>query len=251
MIGWLREKLRQKIGQRLLSDLAQEILIYNGFPFQAARSGTNLEFLRSVEQKFPEFYHEEMTLGAACCESEAVGVGILEWLKGIGATFNELPEPIAEAASWGNLETMKWLRREGSPLDEEAFTGAVVSASIPCCEWLLQQACPWDPAVAEAAAHDRTLPILEWLIHHGCPIDPNICVRVSAMGRARTLKWLHASGYQCGEEVSLGIVCSGNLDLLIWANASGIPWNREACLGAAINRNYTDIINWINAQMQT
>ena len=51
-------------------------------------------------------------------------------------------DSIREAAKYGNLENMKWLKEQGCPWDSYTFKYAARNGNLENMKWLKEQGCP-------------------------------------------------------------------------------------------------------------
>ena len=71
------------------------------------------------------------------------------------------------------METLKWLRSEGCPWDEEACAWAAEHGHLEVVKWLRSEGCPWNEEACKYAARAGYLDVLRWLIDNGCPYEAN------------------------------------------------------------------------------
>ena len=77
----------------------------------------------------------------------------------------------AAAAAAGNVDTLKFLWKEGCPLTRSAFRSAGKAGGKEVLDWLVQNGCPVDNGVFIEAADHGNLQALQWAVDFGltCP----------------------------------------------------------------------------------
>jgi hypothetical protein len=81
----------------------------------------------------------------------------------------KISETMQFAASHGNLENLKWLKKQGCPLCEKTFARAASHGNLENMKWLKKQDCPWTKWTFARAAEHGNLENLKWLKEQGCP----------------------------------------------------------------------------------
>jgi hypothetical protein len=118
----------------------------------------------------------------------------------------------------GQLECLKYARKNGCPWDKYNCTVASGNGQLECLKYAHTHGCPWDKFTCSAAAINGHLDCLIYAHTHGCPWDIHTCSVAS----------FH-----------------GHLNCLEYARKNGCPWDKEECLKIAIAFNRKSIINYI------
>lgn len=75
------------------------------------------------------------------------------------------------AATYGNLDIMKWLLENNCPWNEYTFRFAVKHGNLENIKWLYDNGCPFDSWAFNCALQSGNKTIIQWLKEHNCPID--------------------------------------------------------------------------------
>jgi len=82
---------------------------------------------------------------------------------------------------------MELLREQEIPFDATACRGAASFGQLEPLKWLREQGCPWGVSACTAAAGDDQLSNLIWLMENGCPVDEGA---FAAATDPDTIAWL-------------------------------------------------------------
>ena len=74
------------------------------------------------------------------------------------------------AASSGQLEELKEMRKNGCPWDEDMCFEAAHGGQLEVLQWLRANGCPWDRWTCTAAAERGLLEMQNWTRTNGCPV---------------------------------------------------------------------------------
>ena len=96
----------------------------------------------------------------------------------------------AYTAKQGNLNILKWLKKNGCPWDEDTFESAACNGDMETLEWLKKNKCPWDAETFVVAARSGKIEILEWLKRNKCPWNAITFPAAAARYNLRVLWWL-------------------------------------------------------------
>lgn len=75
------------------------------------------------------------------------------------------------AARFGKLEILKWLVKNGYPINEDTCYNAARCDNLYILQWLRKKNCPWDGRVCEIASEYGKLEIFAWALENGCHFD--------------------------------------------------------------------------------
>ena len=119
-------------------------------------------------------------------------ISILEWLEEEVMTYDRNNTlPLEEAASTGQLETVKWLHKRGFRLTELVFSSAG-AGTIEVLEYLIDNNCPMDTYAYATAIMSNKLENIKWLHLHKCPYDNDSTLLAQNMNHPNPeiIKWL-------------------------------------------------------------
>ena len=139
----------------------------------------------------------------------------------------------------GNLEAMKWARRESRsiqvgktdhpslenkrarilPFDRDYRTccNAARGGNLELLKWLREQNCPWDETTFASAALNGDLSMTQWLHDEACCLNNLTFYNAAYRGHLELLKWLRNKGYRWeryGAEICSGAAKNAKLDIL-------------------------------------
>jgi len=138
------------------------------------------------------------------------------------------------AAFQGSMETLKWLRSRGMPLDIKDWKCGCRAA---------------------AGGH---IELLEWLRSEGYVFSEVTSTWAAAAGKLETVKWLRRQDPPCplNADICLDAAFFGHLHVLRWARAQGCSWSYWYCFRAAAQQagrspRHEKILRWIGEQRET
>jgi hypothetical protein len=199
------------------------------------------------------------------CES-AIQAGDLDELKRLvvhGSQLRFTSRLCARAAEVGHLETLKWLRSERFPWDEETCARAALGGHLEVLEWARENECPWNDAeVCASAAKRGHLETLRWASQAGCAWDARVCecaaegdnrdvlawARADAVwhGRRDVLEWFREKQCLWDEDMCALAAERGVLQTLQWLRDARCPWDWATCAFAAW-RGHLEVLKWARA----
>jgi len=97
---------------------------------------------------------------------------IIKWfLETVGFDPKFLPTEICrEAAQYGHLEVLKYLRSREAQWSESVCWAAAEGDHLAVLQWCRQNGAPWSTAVV---ANARSVELLQWALDHGVPLLGN------------------------------------------------------------------------------
>ena len=110
-------------------------------------------------------------------------------------------------------------------------------------KWLRENRCWWDERTCENAAKNGHLEVLKWARANGYPWDEWTCIYAALGGHLEILKWARENGCPWTTRTCQYAALNGHLELLKWLRENGCPWDKETYLSAAEYRHY-DVMNW-------
>jgi uncharacterized protein YciI len=156
------------------------------------------------------------------------------------------------AARFGHLKLLKWLREQGCPWDHETFVSAVRFGNIEILDWLYQKKCPWSRVASKSALESGNWDVLRWLCQRKCPWDArSFSAAVSAAvgtGNVDMAQLLHEQERPAATDTVLDVaVGAGNLTMVKLLVDRGCRMSKYTCAVAARN-GHLEILTWLHEQ---
>jgi len=125
--------------------------------------------------------------------------GILRGYK-IGIKVHEIHVHVKYdewAAYNGYLDLLKFAKINfgGSVLCDASAIGG----QLEVLKWARKNGCPWGKWTCITAVQNGHLEVLKWARENGCPWDEDICSHAAQNGHLEVLKWARENGYQWNE----------------------------------------------------
>jgi hypothetical protein len=98
------------------------------------------------------------------------------------------------AAARGQLESLKCLRANGCPWEEETCSNAAWGGHLGVLQWARQNGCPWNAGTCAVAAKRGHLEVLQWARQNRCPWDRWTCMYAARGGHLEVLQWARQNG---------------------------------------------------------
>ena len=128
------------------------------------------------------------------------------------------------ATRYGNLDLMKWMRKNGYQWDgihTSAF--AASQSNVEILKWLHENNCPRNELTCSAAASCGHLDVLQYLRRENCKWDANACSSAASKGHLEVLKWLREQGCPWDGWTREYAELYGHTVVLQWAIENGCP----------------------------
>ena len=174
-------------------------------------------------------------------------------------------EVLVESAEEGNLERLRWFRREGCPwkgprraVQKHECSAAAGGGHLEVLKWLRAQdpPCPWDESTCTAAAAGGHLEVLKFLRSQEppCPWNMHTCTAAAEGGHLEVLKFLRSQERPCpwGDlgETTIAAAARGHLEALRWLRAQEPPCpfcNYGLTCEAAATNGHLDVLKWLRS----
>lgn len=173
---------------------------------------------------------------------------------------------IRVAAFQGSIETMKWLRSQGIPLDTFSFTAdrsAAMGGQIEALKWLRSEGYEFDLGTSDSAAFGGQLETLKWCVlafslffsflfpfsdspcsrvfsfcrlrnqDPPCPWSSEVCYCAIREGHLPVLQWLKREGCPWPDYAVPHAAYFGRIEILEWLRSEGEVFHESTCFGAA------------------
>ena len=159
---------------------------------------------------------------------------ILQWLKSQGYEWNQWT--LSEAAKHGHFEIVIYLYENGCQWNFGTLPYAAAGGHFEIILYLHEKGCPLDSWTFANAVVNGNLEILHWLHDRNCPTDSTACEHAAKNGRLDILKWLRLE-VNCpwNEGACIEAVQNKHFEILKWLHDNGCPWNKYCCHYAAEN----------------
>ena len=98
----------------------------------------------------------------------------MKWIYEFKKGFRWRSGHFTDAASYGDLEIMKWMKTKGSPWSACAFSRAAIKcdgSNFEILEWLGINNCPWNERTFEKSFLKP--PVIEWLFNYSFTTIPD------------------------------------------------------------------------------
>lgn len=188
----------------------------------------------------------------------------LEWL--FYEPGGERPCHWRLALRHGRLGILSWLHRirpleKDTPVNERTMREAAKYGQLGSVQWLRAHECPWSIKALSAAAAEGHLRVVAWMRNKGCPWSVHTMIRACSEGRLGVVKWLrnkavHGEGNVCpwNARCVQRAAAKGHLAIVQWLRDKAVhgegrvcPWSQHAVAVAAAN-GHLEIVQWLRAQ---
>lgn len=173
----------------------------------------------------------------------AVGhLDVMEYLLNEGCPWDETA--ILEAARSGDLECLKFLHRNGYPLQlKEIMRNACYSNNPKCLEYLLEIGAPIPSDIFEHAVLANSLELCEILHKRNISIPDNIFYYCRSI---KIAKFLVEKGKQITcQQIYRNSLFNDNVELFKYIHQTGFQWD-EDIVNSAKNFRRVKILNYIS-----
>jgi hypothetical protein len=110
----------------------------------------------------PRAWHR--VLSCMLCEGQ---LPLVQWVLADVEPTADAPH-MANAASSGSLELVKWLCAKGYRVGRRALTSAAASGNVDLCKWMVDRGLAPTRKTVRAAVTSERVEVLEWLSSKGC-----------------------------------------------------------------------------------
>lgn len=174
------------------------------------------------------------TVFATAFETNSDAEETWEYLFGRGCPLDG--RAAEAAASFANLDGLRWLRAREAPVDEGAAEAAAKEGHQRVLEWLCRDGCPLSSRVFSWAVRDSSAQFLERLREkYDCPWDARACAAAASANRLDVLRWLRDGGCEWDAKTFRMAARSGDGDMLDYLFAERCPWDPLAFHSASVS----------------
>lgn len=176
---------------------------------------------------------------------------------------------VSEAARWGRLDALRFLRGIGVSWPSTGCRTAILSRDHEVVKWMVAEGCPLgdvfpcSPIVSFIASVPGTLDLLRWLkdergmgepgggLFRAAPegADKADALRVAAYhGNFPVMRWLRMeAGAEWSEETTAAAADGGSLECLSWLHINECPWDEETVVSAAAG-GHMDVLRYTHGE---
>jgi len=149
-------ELQQRFRVRELSSISTMELAWEGYPWgETARSPDGKEFTQDQE-----FFCAKV--------ARTNDLKLLRWVREEKeCDWNHITS--GEAASYGNLDMLKYCVENGCKVDARHCATAAQFGHLDCLKYLRSKNCPWDEQVCDQAHENSHMDILTYAVKNKCP----------------------------------------------------------------------------------
>lgn len=153
-------------------------------------------------------------------------------------------ETSGEAAKYGHLHTLQWLRRHQCPWDINTTLQAVRHNRVEILQWIYSQNGPWDHSVWAEAVCYSDLEILKWLKSLGFTWNATLCNHAVSNDRLDTVRWAFENGCPWDALVLRNALAQYpiNMDMLKYLLDHDCPIDESSAHWIC---ERTDVLHWI------
>ena len=109
-------------------------------------------------------------------------------------TLVKAKQATAQAARFGYLRVLQWLRQNKCAWDEEVMSEAALGGHLDVLMWSHDNGCPVDEQTTENAAMNGSIEMLKYCLEAGFPRNMRVMTRMAARGQQLSaLKWMCAT----------------------------------------------------------
>ena len=127
------------------------------------------------------------------------------------------------ATQSGNLETMKWLFKNGCHFTSNTFNYAAENGNLESMKWLKDNGCEFTAFTFNSAVRNGSLENMKWLLENGCPFDCWTFNYAAENGNLENMKWLKSKGCGFGDYTFMYVAQHGNRENMKWLLENGCP----------------------------
>ena len=209
---------------------------YGNFYFNTAKK--NYTELIKILICYNDSYYVDITAGAAA----GGNLEMLKWARKNGCNWNS--QTCSRAAENGHLEVLKWARKNGCDWNSLTCARAAKNGHLEVLKWARKNGCDWDSWTCAYAAKNGHLEVLKWARENGCDWDRWTCAYTATNGHLEVLKWARENGCDWDRWTCAYAAINGQLEVLKWARENGCDWNSKLiCVYASVN-GHLEVLKW-------
>jgi hypothetical protein len=181
------------------------------------------------------FYYPKGGLDALA--AKCGNISVFKWIISIFKRGNARSASIKvwyNAAKYGNIEMMKYIKYLNYPSGASECIGATKGGNFENLIWAFENGCPLDKDICSFAALEGHFKILKWARENRCCWDGETCSYAAFGGHFEILKWAREKNCPWNEETCSNAAYSGHLEILKWAIKNGCPCDERTRLKAAL-----------------
>ena len=172
---------------------------------------------------------------------------MLEWLVG------DLHLPLSEicclnAASNGDIETLKWLRAHNCPWNSSVSDHAAEAGQVELLKWAVENGAPWSRSALKKLSdnHKLDIDLMKWAKEHNCAWDPFFLFTLAKNKMRDELEWAVENGCPWDQTDCSVAAQVNDFEMLKWMHEHGCGWNSAGWeFIYAWNNSNTEILTWL------
>jgi len=95
------------------------------------------------------------------------------------------------AAHRGQIDVLKWLRRNESVDERQLCLYAAGGKQLEALKWARSNGYEWNEAIGVLAATNGDFKMLKWATQHDCPLDAGDCIcHAQECGALHVVHWI-------------------------------------------------------------
>ena len=154
---------------------------------------------------------------------------------------------IGNAARYGYLNVVIWMREHGFQWDVKTFELAAYRNNKKVLKYLYEGGCPWNEQTSSEIARYGPPDTLQWLFDSKCPFDKeNICALAITYHTSDNLKCAYKNGGILTTQCFVNAISCGSLETSEWLLTHQCPWDEDVCNTAIMCTNIS-ALKWLHA----
>ena len=175
-------------------------------------------FLACVSDRFHHVYLDMFGETLTSIENAALSPSRAELCLDMEGSYTLAESLFNTAARNGKLNVLKWGEESGYELDnffcEDGIADAALYGHLEVVKYLRMLGISWDERTCESAANSGHLKLLKWCRANHCPWNKDTCSNAASNGHLELLKWCRANQCPWNEETCTYAASNGHLELL-------------------------------------
>lgn len=133
--------------------------------------------------------------------------------------WNDIFRVLEKRAYVGDLRTLRWFLNDGGVKGMHDVCGvlsaaAAAAGNVDTLKFLWKEGCPLTRSVFKSAGKACNKEVLDWLVQNGCPVDTGVFIEAADHGNLEALQWAVDFGLACPDMAVDIATFYGNKDAL-------------------------------------
>lgn len=164
-------------------------------------------------------------------------------LKSLGKSYKVRAGLAILAASRGNYDVVKFLKKSGCKLNADIFAIVAQRCDFEMMKWLHQQKCPFNKQVFPNVASNGRLDVMCWLLNKGCFWNFRVYLKAITTNRLDVVQFAFENKCPSSEYLCLTAARGGCVDILKYMLSKGFPYNNRIFINIMMLDDY-DLFQW-------